>query len=134
MWRSASRSLRTCAPSSRRRSAAVIGIGTGLTTHTLLQHLEIEQVDTIEIEPLMAEASRGFSPRNGAAFADPRGRIVFDDAKSFFSTRGTRYDLIISEPSNPWVSGVASLFTREFYQRIRRHLNAGGMLVQWFQL
>jgi spermidine synthase len=115
-------------------SAAVIGIGTGLTTHTLLQSLSIERVETIEIESAMAEASRRFAPRNGAAFADPRGTIHIDDAKTFFSTHGRRYDLIISEPSNPWVSGVSSLFTREFYRRIGEHLNAGGMLVQWFQL
>jgi hypothetical protein len=116
------------------RTAAVIGIGTGLTTHTLLQSLDIERVETVEIEAAMAEASRGFMPRNSGAFADPRGEILIDDAKSFFSTRNRRYDLIISEPSNPWVSGVSSLFTREFYRRIRKHLNPGGMLVQWFQL
>jgi spermidine synthase len=116
------------------KSAAVIGIGTGLTTHTLLQSLDIERVETIEIEPAMAEASRGFMPRNSGAFADPRGTILIDDAKSFFSTHHRRYDLIISEPSNPWVSGVSSLFTREFYRRIRPHLNPGGLLVQWIQL
>src|ERR687895_1641610 len=82
----------------------------------------------------MAEASRGFMPRNSGAFADPRGTILIDDAKSFFSTRRRSYDLIISEPSNPWVSGVSSLFTREFYRRIRKHLNPGGLLVQWIQL
>src|SRR5262249_41495160 len=113
------------------RSAAVIGIGTGLTTHTLLQDLDLERVDTIEIEPVMAEASRGFSPRNSGAFVDPRGTLVIDDAKSYFSTHARRYDLVISEPSNPWVSGVASLFTREFYRRVRPHLNDDGLLVQW---
>jgi spermidine synthase len=82
----------------------------------------------------MAEAARGFAPRNSSAFADPRGAILIDDAKTFFSTRNRRYDILISEPSNPWVSGVSSLFTREFYQRIRGHLNPGGVLVQWFQL
>ena len=116
------------------KSAAVIGIGTGLTTHTLLQSLGIERVETVEIESAMAEASRGFLPRNSAAFADPRGAILIDDAKSFFSTRNRSYDLIVSEPSNPWVSGVSSLFTREFYRRIKRHLNQGGVLVQWIQL
>ncbi|HZE60471.1 MAG TPA: hypothetical protein VE085_07945 [Burkholderiales bacterium] len=116
------------------RSVAVIGIGTGLTMHTVLQSLDIERVDTIEIEPAMAEAARGFAPRNSGAFADPRGTIVIDDAKSFFSTHGRRYDIVISEPSNPWVSGVAGLFTREFYRRVRPHLNPGGLLVQWFQL
>jgi hypothetical protein len=82
----------------------------------------------------MAEASRGFMPRNRGAYADPRGSIQIDDAKTYFAARNRRYDLIISEPSNPWVSGVASLFTREFYRRIRAHLAPGGLLVQWFQL
>jgi spermidine synthase len=116
------------------RQAAVIGIGTGLTTHTLLQNLDLERVETIEIESAMAEAARGFLPRNAATFADARGQIRIDDAKTFFSTHGRRYDIIISEPSNPWVSGVSSLFTREFYHRIRAHLTPGGLLVQWFQL
>jgi spermidine synthase len=116
------------------KTAAVIGIGTGLTTHTLLQSLDIDRVETVEIESAMAEASRGFMPRNSGAFVDPRGTILIDDAKTFFSTRNRSYDLIISEPSNPWVSGVSSLFTREFYRRIRKHLNSGGLLVQWIQL
>src|SRR5258708_19419011 len=82
----------------------------------------------------MAEASRRFAPRNTNAFADPRSHIVFDDAKTFFSTHNRKYDIIVSEPSNPWVSGVASLFTGEFYKLARRHLNPGGILVHWFQL
>ncbi len=116
------------------KSAAVIGIGTGLTTHTLLQSLDLERVETVEIESAMVEAARGFSPRNSAAFADPRSTIRIDDAKSYFASRNRRYDIIISEPSNPWVSGVSSLFTREFYHHIRKHLAPGGILVQWFQL
>ncbi|MEO8718027.1 MAG: hypothetical protein ABI423_07375 [Burkholderiales bacterium] len=116
------------------RSVAVIGIGTGLTTHTLLQNLELGRVETIEIEAAMAEAARGFLPRNAAAFADPRGTIHIDDAKTYFAAHRRRYDIVISEPSNPWVSGVSSLFTREFYRRIAGHLAPGGLLVQWFQL
>jgi spermidine synthase len=120
------------------KRVAVIGIGTGLTTHTLLANPTLDAVDTIEIEPAMAEASRGFAPRNSNAFGDPRSRIVFDDAKTWFSTHGRAsgggYDIIISEPSNPWVSGVSSLFTREFYRLARRQLNKGGVLTQWFQL
>src|SRR5258708_25280244 len=99
-----------------------------------MQSLDIERVETIEIEPAMAQAARGFAPRNSGAFADPRGAIVIDDANGFFSTHARRYDIIVSEPSNPWVSGVASLFTTEFYRRVRPHLNAGGLLVQWIQL
>src|SRR5882672_1332072 len=115
-------------------AAAVIGIGTGLTTHTLLGSSALRSVETIEIEPAMAEASKLFAPRNANAFADPRSRIAFDDAKSFFSTHNRKYDIIISEPSNPWVSGVSSLFTSEFYRMVRRHLNEDGILVQWFQM
>jgi spermidine synthase len=115
-------------------SAAVIGIGTGLTTHTLLGSSALRSVETIEIEPAMAEASRRFTPRNTNAFADPRSHIIFDDAKTFFSTHNRKYDIIVSEPSNPWVSGVASLFTGEFYRLARRHLNPEGILVQWFQM
>src|SRR5262245_11139321 len=115
-------------------SAAVIGIGTGLTTHTLLGSSTLRSVETIEIEPAMAEASRRFAPRNSNAFADPRSRIAFDDAKTYFSTHNRKYDIIISEPSNPWVSGVSSLFTSEFYRLVRRYLNDDGILVQWFQM
>jgi hypothetical protein len=116
------------------QTAAVIGIGTGLTTHTLLGSAALRSVETVEIEPAMAEASRQFAPRNSNAFADPRSHIVFDDAKTYFSTRNRKYDIIISEPSNPWVSGVSSLFTSEFYRLVRRHLNENGVLVQWFQM
>ncbi|MCC6611129.1 MAG: spermidine synthase [Burkholderiales bacterium] len=115
------------------RRAAVIGMGTGLSTHTMLGSQNIERVDTIEIEPAMAEAARRFAARNASAFADPRSNIVFEDAKTYFSSRGERYDIIVSEPSNPWVSGVSSLFTDEFYGLARRYLNPGGVLVQWFQ-
>jgi predicted membrane-bound spermidine synthase len=116
------------------KRAAIIGIGTGLTTHTMLASPALERVDTIEIEPAMAEAARAFAARNASAFADPRSRIVFDDAKTYFSTHNERYDIIVSEPSNPWVSGVSSLFTTEFYRHVRRYLNPGGVLVQWFQM
>ncbi len=116
------------------RVAAVIGVGTGLSTHTLLANAALERVDTIEIEPAMAEASRRFAPINANTFLDPRSNLVFDDAKTYFSTHNRRYDLIISEPSNPWVSGVSSLFTSEFYQLVRRYLKPGGVMVQWMQL
>jgi len=116
------------------KNAAIIGMGTGLTTHTMLAHSKIEAVDTIEIEPAMVEAARGFNARNANAYADPRSHIRIDDAKTFFSTHNGKYDIIISEPSNPWVSGVSSLFSNEFYHLVRRYLKPGGVLVQWIQL
>src|SRR5471030_895637 len=116
------------------KNAAIIGMGTGLTTHTMLANPKIDAVDTIEIEPAMVEAARGFNARNANAYADPRSHIRIDDAKTFFSTYNVKYDIIISEPSNPWVSGVSSLFSSEFYHLVPRYLKPGGVLVQWFQL
>jgi spermidine synthase len=116
------------------RRAAVIGLGSGQTTHALLHAPGLEQVDTIEIEAAMVEGARRFLPRVERTFTDPRSRLVIDDAKAFFARQHQPYDIIISEPSNPWVSGVSSLFTREFYPRIANSLTDDGLLVQWIQL
>ena len=116
------------------RTAANIGFGSGLTSHVLLASDTLREVDTIEIESAMVEAARGFSPRNDYVYQDPRSRIHVEDAKTFFSSHNKRYDIIVSEPSNPWVSGVASLFTDEFYRHVKRHLNDDGVFAQWLQL
>ncbi|HVE53488.1 MAG TPA: fused MFS/spermidine synthase, partial [Ramlibacter sp.] len=116
------------------KSAAVIGLGTGTSSAVLLAAPRIEQVDTIEIEPMMVEAARLFSPRNAAVFEDRRSRIVIDDARAHFSRSPVRYDLVVSEPSNPWVSGVSGLFTQEFYRHVHAHLSDGGHFLQWLHL
>lgn len=112
----------------------VIGFGSGLTTHTLLGDARVQQVDTIEIEAAMVQGAKTFGRRVERAFNDPRSHIVIDDAKSYFSGQNSKYDIIISEPSNPWISGVGALFSREFYQFVPRHLNENGLFVQWVQL
>jgi len=112
----------------------VIGFGSGLTTHTLLGDPRVGQVDTVEIEPAMVEGARLFGDRVSRAYDDPRSHIVIDDAKAHFAGSGRRYDLIISEPSNPWVGGTASLFSDEFYAFVPGQLNDGGLFVQWLQL
>jgi hypothetical protein len=82
----------------------------------------------------MIEGSRVFYPANRRVFDDPRSSIVIDDAKSYFAATDQRFDIILSEPSNPWVSGVSGLFTTEFYQRIRRYLSDDGIFGQWVHL
>jgi predicted membrane-bound spermidine synthase len=116
------------------RTAAIIGWGSGLTTHTLLTVPHIDSVDTIEIEPEMIKAATLFGSRVRLAYEDPRSHVQIEDAKSYFSFYNKKYDLIISEPSNPWVSGVASLFTKEFYSRVRGYLNEKGLFIQWLHL
>lgn len=115
-------------------SVANIGWGSGMTTHTLLGSSEPRLVDSIEIEQAMVDGARNFGSRVVRAYEDPRSVLHIDDARTYFSTGQRTYDVIISEPSNPWVSGVAGLFTKEFYSFLRKHLNEGGMLIQWMQL
>lgn len=115
-------------------SVANIGHGSGMSTASLLTSGTLERLVTIEIEPLMVEGSLVFLPANGPAFADPRVSYVFDDAKSYFSYRRERFDVIFAEPSNPWVSGTASLFTTGFYERATDFLAEDGALAQWVQL
>ena len=113
------------------REAAVIGQGSGMTSHYMLGSPVLERLTTIDIEPEMVRGSRVFYPANRRVFDDPRSRFVIDDAKSYFAAAGRRFDVIISEPSNPWVSGVSGLFTTEFYGRVRRYLADGGVFSQW---
>ena len=110
---------------------AVIGWGSGVTTHTLVGSPVPKRVDSIEIERAMWEGAATLGTRNLRAYLDARSQVHFEDAREFFARGQQRYDVIVSEPSNPWVSGVASLFTQEFYQGVRRSLKPGGLLVQW---
>src|SRR5688572_27546284 len=83
---------------------------------------------------MMVEAARLFWPANRRAFEDDRSRTVTADARAYFASSGRTWDLIMSEPSNPWVSGASSLFTVEFYRHIKGRLAPGGVFAQWMQL
>lgn len=113
------------------KTAAVIGFGSGVSSHTLLQMPTIESVDTIEIERAMTEGAKQFLPYNKDVFDSPKSHIHIQDAKVFFANTHKKYDLILSEPSNPWVSGVSSLFTDEFYGQLTQHLGPNGIFCQW---
>ena len=113
------------------RNVAVVGFGSGMTSAMLLEAPGVREVVTVEIEPAMVEGARAFLPRTARAYEDPRSRIVLDDAKSYFARAARRFDVIVSEPSNPWVSGTSSLFTAEFYAHVARTLTPGGVFAQW---
>jgi len=110
---------------------AVIGLGSGVTSHVVLASPRLKNLDIVEIEPMMARGARLLRPANERIFTDARSKLIFDDAKAHFAGARKRYDVIVSEPSNPWVSGVASLFSVEFYREVKRHLAPGGQLTQW---
>lgn len=115
------------------RKVLVIGLGSGMTVSAVARYPEIQQIDCVEIEPAVIHAAPYLRPLNRDVLRDPRVHIIVDDARNFLFATHDQYDLIISEPSNPWVAGVASLFTDEFYQQVRARLAPGGMLVQWVQ-
>lgn len=112
---------------------ANIGLGSGQTAHTVLGNPGIERIDTVEIEVEMVNASRYYKDLVWRAHEDPRSHIHIEDAKTYFSLNNITYDIIIAEPSNPWVSGVSSLFSKEFYSTIRDYLEDDGIFVQWIQ-
>jgi len=116
------------------RDVAVVGWGSGVTTYTFTFFPEIRRVDTIEIEPEVLAASRFFHGVNGRAERQPRVHVVFDDARSFFLTTNRTYDLVVSEPSNPWMAGTSALFSRDYYRLAKQRLREGGVFGQWLQL
>jgi spermidine synthase len=115
------------------RKVLIIGFGSGMTVSAVARYPEVQQIDCIEIEPAVLHAASFLAPLNRGVLGDPRLHMIVDDARNFLFTTREKYDLIISEPSNPWIAGVATLFTQEFYRQVRAHLAQGGLLVQWVQ-
>ena len=112
------------------RSVAIVGLGSGVTLGAALSH-PIEHADVLEISPEVVEASHYFDTENHHALADPRTNLIVGDGRSHVLLSRRQYDVIISEPSNPWIAGVASLFTREFFEGARDRLAPGGVMCQW---
>ncbi|MBX3747940.1 MAG: fused MFS/spermidine synthase [Verrucomicrobiae bacterium] len=117
------------------KEAMVVGIGSGMTCGAILTHPGVERLDAVEISADVYIAARDhFAPFNDRALEDPRVEVILDDAKSFLRTSGRKYDLIVSEPSNPWMAGVSGVFSVEYYEACLASLKPGGVLVQWVQI
>ena len=117
----------------RLQNALVVGYATGVTAGAILQS-PIESVECVELEPATVNGSRFFEHVNNHPLNDPRLHLIIDDARTYLRVTPTRYDMIVSEPSHPWVPGVANLFTREFFQLGRDRLSDDGIFVQWLQI
>ena len=111
----------------------IIGFGSGMTASAVARYPDVARIDCVEIEPAVLRAAPYLSSLNRGVLKDPRLHMYFDDARTFLLTSREKYDLIISEPSNPWIAGIATLFTTEFYAAVRQQLNPGGKFVQWVQ-
>ncbi len=112
------------------KNVMLIGHGSGITTGSMIMH-PIEKLITLELEPAVIEGSRFFDPFSHNVLDDPRVSLAEDDARNYLLRTDEKYDVIVSEPSHPWRSGSAKLFTQEFFQLGKEHLSAGGIFSQW---
>jgi thioredoxin-like negative regulator of GroEL len=117
----------------RRDDVLVVGLGSGVTLGSILRH-PVRRVDCLELEPAVVAGSRFFDAQSSAPLDDPRVRLVVNDARNDLLVRSATYDVIVSEPSNPWIPGAASLFTRDFFEIAARRLRPDGLFCQWIQL
>lgn len=115
------------------QTACVIGLGTGSTAGWLAKVPGVERVDAMELEPAILEVARICELANLHVLDNPKCRVLLGDAREMLITTREKYDLIFSEPSNPYRAGIASLFTTEFYQTAQARLNPDGLFLQWVQ-
>jgi spermidine synthase len=117
------------------KSVLIIGFGAGVTAGCFTRYPSIERIVIVEIEPEVPAASRHhFKAENYAVLEDPRTELVIDDGRHYLTTAAEKFDLITTDPFNPWAKGAAALATREFLQLCSEHLNPGGFISQWVPL
>jgi spermidine synthase len=115
------------------RRAFVVGLGTGMSAGWLGQLPSMQHVDVAEIEPAVVEVARAAHESNADVLNNPKVSLFLGDAREFMLTSTDHYDVIASEPSNPYRAGIASLFTVEFYRVVANRLNPDGIFAQWVQ-
>lgn len=117
------------------KSILVVGFGAGVTAGTFVVHPEVENITICEIEPLIPQASsKYFATENHDVFHDLRTHMIYDDARHFVLTTKDKFDIITSDPIHPWVKGTATLYSKEYFELVKRHLNPGGVITQWVPL
>lgn len=114
-------------------SVAIIGFGSGTTSGTVAR-TTVKEVISIELEEAVIEASANFTSFNLEPLKSPKHRLRIDDGRNFILSTDRKFDVIISEPSNPWMSGASSLFTYDFWSKAAKKLNKGGIFCQWLQM
>lgn len=115
------------------RSAFVVGLGTGSTAGWLGAIPEMEVVDVVELEPAIYRVAEKCSPVNHDVLHNPKVHVRWGDAREYILTTGRRYDLVFSEPSNPYRAGIAGFFTEDFYRAVASRLTQDGIFLQWVQ-
>jgi spermidine synthase len=117
------------------RTALVVGFGAGVTAGSFVVHPEIERIVICEIEPLVpTTAAKYFGPANYNVLDDPRVEVIYDDARHFIATTREQFDIITSDPIDPWMDGAAVLYSVEYYELAKERLRPGGIVAQWLPL
>ncbi len=117
------------------RSVLVVGCGAGVTAGTFVLYPEVERIVICEIEPLIpTTASVYFGPENHFVMDDPRVEVVIDDARHYILKTREKFDIITSDPIHPWIKGSAALYSKEYFELCKEHLNPGGLITQWVPL
>jgi spermidine synthase len=117
------------------KRALVICCGAGITAGALTLYPSVERIVICEIEARVPEAAGKFFPEeNYGVIQDPRTKVVIDDGRHFLASTDEKFDLITTDPIHPWVRGAAGLYTLEFFERCRAHLNPGGVVALWVPL
>ncbi len=117
------------------KSVLVVGFGAGVTAGTFVLHPEIQRIVICEMEPLVPPtATKYFAKENYNVLHDPRVQVVYDDARHFVLTTREKFDIITSDPIHPWVKGSATLYSKEYFELVKQHLNPGGIVTQWVPL
>jgi spermidine synthase len=115
------------------KRALVVGWGSGMTVGATMQS-PVDMIEAVELERAVIDGAVVFRPYNHNADRDPRVKLVDNDGRNYLEMTNTRYDLVISEPSNPWITGASNLFTKEFFSTVRSRLAPGGRYLQWLQI
>ncbi|MBF0408944.1 MAG: fused MFS/spermidine synthase [Candidatus Riflebacteria bacterium] len=115
------------------QKALIIGLGTGMTAGWLAQSKSVSRVDVAELEEETVQVASFCSDANMDVLKNPKVNLFIGDGREFLFCATESYDLIVSQPSNPYRAGVSSLFTKDFYEVVNRRLNENGILVQWVQ-
>lgn len=115
------------------KDVAVVGWGCGQTTG-IATLFPVQRIDAIELEPKVIEASKFFHHMNLKPEQDPRVNLIFNDGRNFLLATDKQYDVIVSEPSNPWQAGVCNLFTQQYFRICKKRLKSDGILTVWLQI
>jgi spermidine synthase len=111
----------------------LVGFGSGATARAIADMPGVEHLDVVEIERAVIRAAPLFQVINRDVLQDPRVHLIEDDARSALQLTSQPYDVIVSEPSNPWIAGIAALYTREYFRVVKSRLAADGVFAQWVQ-